>query len=483
MNGGPFTVIAGSDMSESPAINEDGLWDFRITTPDARVREMHQELTRAANSTNVSIYALDPSRQYDLRGIGTSAAVQPGVSDDGSPTTGGGAGALGSDEMLWALDMMRDELRNAASETGGKSFIAWSDLDQALIQIEQDSARFYLLTYEPPLPAGDGEYHEIKVEVNRPGVAVRARSGYVDDPREERLDRLVSAALALPGTVEGLPVDLEAFRLWGSGDELTLMLAAALTSSAVRTSVRADGKLGASLRIHVRVLDEEGEVAAEADDDLTAQLRDAAAAGGVAARSGGGAGRARAAAEDATGASGGAPITGFVAYRRGWPMQPGTYDVRVAIIDEVAGNVGAAQLEVEIPEEIEGWRTSDLMLIRTEEEAGNQPIVQGRFESGQSIGALLEVRDGTEPALSGEILSPRGYGEEDTPWYTLRTIQTLTPVRLRAVGPGIHRGGIELPRDLMPGRYLLHVVVSDDPAGQEKTFEVPLEVLQAGDMR
>jgi hypothetical protein len=244
---------------------------------------------------------------------------------------------------------------------------------------------------------------------------------------------------------------------------MTLMIAAALPSSAVRTSVRDDGKLGASLRIHIRVLDESGEIAAEADDDLTAQVRDARGPGGEV--------------QDQDGAAAPRPQAGIVAYRRGWPLEPGTYDVRVAMLDELGGKVGAAQLEVDMPEESEGWRTSDPMLIRTEEDAEALPIVQGRFEAGQSVGALLEVRDGVEPLLSGEILAPRAAGDEDVPWYSLRTIQTLSPVHLRDIGSGIHRGGIELPRDLMPGRYLLHVVVTDDPVEEEKTFEVPLEVL------
>jgi len=445
MNGGPFTVIAGSDMGSSPVVNEDGLWDFRITTPDARVREKHQELTRAANSTNVSIYALDPSSQYDLRGIGGSAAVG---------MTGGGV--LGSDEMLWSLDMMRDELRNAASDTGGKSFIAWSDLDRALVQIEQDTARFYLLTYEPPLPGGDGEYHEIRVEVRRPDVDVRARSGYVEHPRDEKLDRLVSAALALPGTIEGLPISVEAFRFWGSGDQMTLLLAAGLDSSEVQTSVRGDGSLGASLRVHVRVFDEDREVAAEADDDLTAQVK------------------------DSTGSAGstyGSVDPEMVIYRRGWALEPGVYDVRVALLDEISGKVGAARLDVEVPDETEGWRTSDLMLIRTESSLETVPIVRGRFEAGESIGVLLEVRDGVEPVMSGLVLADLGELAQGTPTALLPTVRNLASVRLREVGAGLYRGGIEIPTDLPPGRYVLWAAVTDEPADQEKTFEVLLEIL------
>ena len=43
-----------------------------------------------------------------------------------------------------------------------------------------------LLTYALPEPHHDGEYHEIRVEVLRDGVEVRARDGYYDISDAER---------------------------------------------------------------------------------------------------------------------------------------------------------------------------------------------------------------------------------------------------------------------------------------------------------
>jgi len=74
----------------------------------------------------------------------------------------------------------RDPLFNAAEETGGRAFVAWSDIQDALVAIEDDNSTYYLLTYRPPLPRSDSEYHEIEVRVDRPGLTVRARRGYVD---------------------------------------------------------------------------------------------------------------------------------------------------------------------------------------------------------------------------------------------------------------------------------------------------------------
>ncbi|MFQ5745507.1 MAG: hypothetical protein ACE5HV_18295 [Acidobacteriota bacterium] len=88
--------------------------------------------------------------------------------------------------MRTALDNRRDGLRRAAEETGGKAFIGWADLGEVLREIETDTSEFYLLTYAPPPPYGDGEFHEIGVEVKRPDVSIRARKGYVDLAAEDR---------------------------------------------------------------------------------------------------------------------------------------------------------------------------------------------------------------------------------------------------------------------------------------------------------
>jgi hypothetical protein len=65
----------------------------------------------------------------------------------------------------------------------------------------------------------------------------------------------------------------------------------------------------------------------------------------------------------------------------------------------------------------------------------------------------------------------------DTPTALLPTVRDLASVRLREVGNGLYRGGIEIPSDLPPGRYVLWAAVTDEPADQERTFEVLLEVV------
>jgi VWFA-related protein len=99
---------------------------FRTYNPDLKVLDLQEQLHRAANSANVSIYAVDPSALADF-------FLTPGGSlkrRDGSTE-----------------DARGNSLRNAAHATGGDVFIGWTELDRVLETIERDAGRFYLLSY------------------------------------------------------------------------------------------------------------------------------------------------------------------------------------------------------------------------------------------------------------------------------------------------------------------------------------------------
>ena len=61
--------------------------------------------------------------------------------------------------------------------TGGRMFQSNAPA-ASLRQIVKEASAFYLLGYAPPESPADGKFHRIKVRVKRPGVDVRARSGY-----------------------------------------------------------------------------------------------------------------------------------------------------------------------------------------------------------------------------------------------------------------------------------------------------------------
>jgi VWFA-related protein len=96
----------------------------------------------AAMRANVAIYSIDP------RGLAA-------------------AGGLG-----------QDSLRALAAETGGAAVVGRNDFGPALQRIVTDNSSYYVLAY-PGTEHRDGRFHKIDVQVNRPGVTVRARHGYI----------------------------------------------------------------------------------------------------------------------------------------------------------------------------------------------------------------------------------------------------------------------------------------------------------------
>jgi VWFA-related protein len=95
---------------------------------------------RLANANNTTIYTLDP-RGLDLN-VRTS-----------------------------------DILKSLAENTGGRQFSNNAPA-QSLRAIVREASAFYLLGYRSEKNPADGKFHKIAVQVKRPGVDVKARTGY-----------------------------------------------------------------------------------------------------------------------------------------------------------------------------------------------------------------------------------------------------------------------------------------------------------------
>jgi Ca-activated chloride channel homolog len=71
-------------------------------------------------------------------------------------------------------------LKKLAAQSGGRYHAVETikDTRQAFADIAEELRRQYWLGYYPANPARDGSYRRIRVKVNKPGVAIRARDGY-----------------------------------------------------------------------------------------------------------------------------------------------------------------------------------------------------------------------------------------------------------------------------------------------------------------
>ena len=84
------------------------------------------------------------------------------------------AGAVGKDERI-ASHVTMNEM---ADRTGGRAFINTNDLTASMSSSVDDGSTYYTLEYYPENKKWDGQFRSIQVRSNRPGVNLRYRAGY-----------------------------------------------------------------------------------------------------------------------------------------------------------------------------------------------------------------------------------------------------------------------------------------------------------------
>ena len=442
MQGGPYTAIFAQDVNP----DSEGMAGarFDIVSPDPQIKAAQETLHRAANDSNVSIYSVDPSLLHETRRIGVDSQL------------GQGAALLSTPAVEQSLDGLRDSMRIASDETGGKAFIQATDIQSVLKDIETDTSRFYLLTYEPPSLDSNGDYHEIHVEVSREDTTVRARGGYTDHAPKDRVRRLIAAGLALPGTVTDLPVTAQAFssrRLDGSPN---VLLAVAVEGSEIGMMLTPDGERRISLDLHSIALEGTQQID-EAHEQLIARSTD----------------------EGHFEAVNDKPMTprlvGYLAYQHEWTLGPATYTFNVAVVDNVTGRVGATSVEIEVPpyKDEDEWGISDPLLVTVDDAGRVHPVVLGRFVPGDNVVALVEVYGGQRPILSGQVFLETAGPDKG------KQGARLFPLAMRPTVGGVHRGMVPLPAGMPPGRYFVQLVITDPPIDEHKIVRLPIEVVAA----
>lgn len=143
-------------------------------------------LFRRMREGNVTIYALDPAglgglQDYVLRrsaGLPALTQSRPTMSlstDDWYNPSQPPLPMLLSQKMA-AVNL--DFLKTAAANTGGVAITDTNDLAGGMNRIFDENGSYYLVGFSIPPGHRPGSLHRLEVKVNRPGVTVRARSGY-----------------------------------------------------------------------------------------------------------------------------------------------------------------------------------------------------------------------------------------------------------------------------------------------------------------
>jgi VWFA-related protein len=106
----------------------------------------------------------------DARGLNKGSASSD-IIDQPVVATAYGAGQT--------FDTQADGMNSLAVDTGGFAVRNENNFARALDEIQQDSGTYYVVSYTASNSAFDGKYRSIDVAVDRPGVKVRARRGYL----------------------------------------------------------------------------------------------------------------------------------------------------------------------------------------------------------------------------------------------------------------------------------------------------------------
>jgi VWFA-related protein len=211
----------------------------------------------AATRANVSIYSVDP------RGLSAEGGFD--ASSQGPPADADPSLHLDSTGLQSEARLEQESLRLLADETGGIAAVNSNDLAAAFERIQRDNSNYYVLGYYPANERRDGKFRKIEVRVNRPGLEVRSRKGYMA-PRgkaapatgpeaSEGTPPVLRDLLGSPLPIPGLRLVVTAAPFKGKGRDASVNLVVQADGRDLSFTEK-DGKFDGSLDMAVIAVDE-----------------------------------------------------------------------------------------------------------------------------------------------------------------------------------------------------------------------------------
>lgn len=198
VGGWPKSVAAFAVADRSSGELPDVPADSGLMSPDT----LYAPLVSAANLTGYTLYTVDvPGLSPELRGdasVAFDVKDEPEaayIHDSDSTRPLGATQASGSAFLQKREALQHAALERLAHATGGLPLIN-DQRDSALAAVVADTRSYYWLGVQTERKQDDG-VHNIEVRlVDRPGLGVRAREGYVDlSPRTEVMSMIDAALL------------------------------------------------------------------------------------------------------------------------------------------------------------------------------------------------------------------------------------------------------------------------------------------------
>jgi VWFA-related protein len=348
-------------------------------------RRDSRDVIDAARRANVALYFVDARGLVAGSSFGQAEAVGPVDFRD-----------LGATLADIALDAEGAE--TLAVQTGGFSVRNKNDLEDALRRIARESDMYYLLGYQPSETAKPDSYRRIEVRVNRRDVEVRARRGYYAGLRAAGGKRAVRAAGDVteeldratdsPFDLGGIPLRASAYVFGESSPGKALTVLAAEVDLRAFQFARQGAQLRDVAEFRMLATHQESGTTERYERQVEMTFPATAQFG-----------------EDA-----------WHTLTQEFPLQPGTYQARVAVRDRHSGKIGAVTYEFEVPEPGAFRVTSPVITDTVETSSGGgvapKPVlvVRRAFPAGSTlyyqfsvIGAARDPAAGTRVAASHEV--------------------------------------------------------------------------------
>lgn len=216
----------------------------------------------ALDGAGISIFPLD------IRGIANPGLLSAGqeLTHDEFNQVSRGSQADDMSSYSNPLDLRQGEAANAAlamstvaAETGGTVLAGSNDIDELLGRARKLWASYYALAFVPERPEDNSgpAYHKIKVNVDRKGVRILARRGYVSRPEalisaDSEIQRDLSEAAVSPIDLTSVALEVSLHESKGGDRIKHFPLSVKVSSAVLGTASEAGAPYDLTIAILVR---------------------------------------------------------------------------------------------------------------------------------------------------------------------------------------------------------------------------------------
>ena len=444
-----------ADAPDADLVRNEGETQFGNETVLRKVAEL-------ANRSSVVIYAVDTR---GAKAIGLTAA------DNQTPTIPGRRQTEPGPPATRELRLLNNRLAMLQDGRGGMSLLSKqtggllisNSNDFGLPRVLDDQSGYYVLGYRPSNETFNRSFHRIKLRVNGAGLTLRTREGFYGVSSKDVSEsngttrEQMSAALVSPFAANQIEVHMTSLfaNVKTTGSFIRSMVY--LNPGDLNFATEGDGSRSAKLHLVSILLDVDGRVVQQVDQDRTLKL----------------------AVKDYERAT----HEGLV-YQLDMPAKkPGAYQLRVVVRDTASAKLGRASQLVEIPELATNKIALSGITLSAESADSSQaekPGVAGstanlamrRFRSSSNLyyGYVVYVGRGKKSADAPALLSEVKLFRDGAQVYGggAKPIDTAGQEDLERISAA---GGLRL-NSLAPGTYVLQVKVKDQSGGRDEATQL-----------